>query len=583
MRIDVKTLCYVVFFIALALLTLSHFYVNPMLLYFSVLLVSCTYVVLLVQSRRVVDVIFITLVLPLYHSVFNSIIGPYDVLKWDVKAMENVASYILLKGRIPPANAPDPLLRLEYASYPSAFTLLAISSYVTSLTTEQLIRLPILTLPLCIIVIYVVITIFKRFRNYDGDLSRLLGILLIVNLILSLIPFIYQNFGRVLMLLTMMILFKLVTYNERQSIAISPTLLVIMLLSIALIMSHSESAVAFVIFVASLSISGFIFKSTAKYFYIGSVATIVVVVFMLHHLWLSQLFGESLLKMMLTTLSWIIQEEEALQAPLRYTPYDYSFTDMVLLSLGALSVISILAFNLLLVMKNVIKGKSRTPLMLFPVITAGLLFTVLFAFSPYKSDISLKFIYLLSAVIALFLYEKTIQHKVEAKQRTPMSRVIATLVIIALILSMAGTMVLRGTTRTYTINDIIQVRSLDYQLDVFSDIILLSLKDTTTLIIVDDPTLPYFIIRDYIAPRAYVRYIIIPVEPQELSYTITQINGIRLPRFVLFQQETAHRNIEGVYKLMVICSADGLKALEKNFTTTIILNTGTVAISIFTG
>ncbi|MEM2678334.1 MAG: hypothetical protein QXU62_06805, partial [Thermofilaceae archaeon] len=445
---------------------------------------------------------------------------------------------------------------------------------------DQLIRLPILTLPLCIIVIYVVVTIFKKFRNDDGDLSGLLGILLIVNLILSLIPFIYQNFGRMLMLLTMMILFKLITYNERQSIAISPTLLVIMLLSIALIMSHGESAIAFVIFVTSLSISGFIIKSTAKWFYILSVATIAVVIFMLHHLWLSQLFGESLLKMMLTTLSWIIQEEEILQAPLRYTPHDYSFTDIILLSLGALSVVSILAFNLLLVMKNVIKGKGRAPSTLFPLIIAGLLFIVLLAFSPYKSDISLKFIHLLSAVIALFLYEKTLQCKIEAKQRSPISRAIAALIMIALCLSMAGIMILRGITRTYTINDIIYTKSLDSQLSAFSDIILRPFEYTTTLIIVDEPALPYFVIRDYIAPRAYARFIVIPVEPQELSYTITQINGIRLPRFILLQQQTTLPNIEEIDKLTIICSAEGLKTLEKNFT--IILNSGTLIFSIST-
>ncbi|MEM2196916.1 MAG: hypothetical protein QW290_07540, partial [Sulfolobales archaeon] len=233
MGINVKTLCYVIFLIALALLTLSHFYVNPTLLYFSILIISCTYVILLVQSRRTAEVIFVTLVLPLYYSIFHSIIRSYDVLKWDVKAMENVASYISLKGRIPPANAPDPLLRLEYVVYPTAFTLLAITSYVTSLTIDQLIRLPILTLPLHIIVIYVVVTIFKKFRRGDEDVSRLLGIVLIVNmnLILSLIPFIYQNLGRTLMLLTMMTLFRLTTYNERQGISIPATLLVITLLS----------------------------------------------------------------------------------------------------------------------------------------------------------------------------------------------------------------------------------------------------------------------------------------------------------------------------------------------------------------
>ncbi|MEM0241064.1 MAG: hypothetical protein QXP29_06345 [Candidatus Nezhaarchaeales archaeon] len=535
----------------------------------------------MVQSRRTAEVIFITLVLPLYYSVFNSMTGSYDVLKWDVKAMENVASYILLKGRIPPANAPDPLLRLEYVSYPTAFTLLAISSYVTSLTTDQLMRLPILTLPLCIIVIYVVVTIFKKFRNDDGDLSGLLGILLIVNLILSLIPFIYQNFGRTLMLLTMMILFRLVTYNERQSIAISPTLLVITLLSIALIMSHSESAISFLIFVASLSMSGFfMIKSTAKWSYVLRMAAIVAIIFVLHHLWLSQLFGESLLKIMLTTLSWFFQEEKTLQAPLRYTPHDYSFTDIVLLSLGALSVVSILTFNLLLVIKEVIKGKSGAPSTLFPLIIAGLLFTMLFAFSPYKTDISLKFIHLLSVVIALFLYEKTLQHKVERKQRIPISRAIAALIMIALCLSMAGIMVLRGITRTYTINDIIYINSLNSRLSAFSDTILHLFEYTTTLIIVDEPALPYFVIRDYIAPRAYARYIVIPVEPQELSYTITQINGIRLPRFILLQQQTTLPNIEGIDRLAIICSAEGLKTLEKNFT--IILNSGTLIFSIFT-
>ncbi|MEM0233345.1 MAG: hypothetical protein QXL22_04920 [Candidatus Nezhaarchaeales archaeon] len=571
---------YVIFFMALTLFALSHFYVNPILLYFSILLVSSIYVLLLVQSRRVVEVIFITLVLSLFYSIFDIITGSNDILTWDLKAMENVASNILLKGRLPPADTSDPLLRLEYVSYPTAFTLLAISSYVTSLTIDQLMKLPILTLPLYIIVIYVIGTIFNKFRRDDWDVSRLLGVVLIVNifLITFLIPFIYQNFGRTLMLLTMMILFRLATHSERQSISIQATLLVITLLSTALIMSHSESSIAFVIFVASLSISVFINKSIANQFQILRMVAIVVIVFMLYNLWLSRLFGESLLKMMLLTLSWAFQEGEVSKALARYTPYDYSFTDMALLSLGALSVISVLAFNLLLIMKDVTRRKSRVPLTLFPLTVAGLLFTMLVVFSPYKSDISMKFIYLLSAVIALFLYEKNSQYKTETKQGIHKSIVIATLVVIALSLSMTGIMVLKGTTKTYAINDIIYINSLYSQLNAFSDIMLNPLKNINTLIIIDEPTLPYFVIRDYIAPRINVNYIIIPIEPKELSYTITQINGIQLPRFILSQKQATLPNIWEIDNLGIICGAGDFKNLGKN--SIVILNTGTLIFSI---
>ncbi|MEM1719003.1 MAG: hypothetical protein QXF49_06590, partial [Thermosphaera sp.] len=496
----------------------------------------------------------------------------------------NVASYILLKGRIPPANAPDPLLRLEYISYPLAFTLLAISSYVTSLTIDQLIRLPILTLLLHVIVIYVVVSIFKKFGSNKRDLSRLLGIVLIanINLILSLIPFIYQNLGRTLMLLTMMTLFRLTTYNERQGISIPATLLVITLLSTALIMSHSESAIAFIIFTASLSISVFVNRSITKQLHVLRTAAMTTIIFVLHHVWLSQLFGESLLKMVLTTLSWALREEKVSQALLRYTPHDYSFADIALLLLGAFSVISILASNLLLVMEDIIRGKSRVPLTLVPLIIAGFVFIMLFVFSPYKSDISLKFIYLLSAVIALFLYEKTLQHnKAEIKQRIPVSRATVALVMVALCLSMAGILVLKGITRIYTINDIIYTNSLNLQLNAFSDIILLSLKYITTLIIVDEPTLPYFIVRDYIAPRVYVHYITIPIEPTELSYKITQINGIRLPRFILLQQRATLPNIGEIDRIAIICGAEGLKILKED--SIIILNSGTLIFSISVG
>ncbi|MEM4047583.1 MAG: hypothetical protein QXI65_07725 [Metallosphaera sp.] len=565
---------------ALTLFALSHFYVNPILLYFSILLVSSIYVLLLVQSRRVVEVIFITLVLSLFYSIFDIITGSNDILTWDLKSMENVASNILLKGRLPSADTSDPLLRLEYVSYPTAFTLLAISSYVTSLTIDQLMKLPILTLPLYIIVIYVIGTIFNKFRRDDWDVSRLLGVVLIVNifLITFLIPFIYQNFGRTLMLLTMMILFRLATHSERQSISIQATLLVITLLSTALIMSHSESSIAFVIFVASLSISVFINKSIANQFQILRMVAIVVIVFMLYNLWLSRLFGESLLKMMLLTLSWAFQEGEVSKALARYTPYDYSFTDMALLSLGALSVISVLAFNLLLIMKDITRRKSRVPLTLFPLTVAGLLFTMLVVFSPYKSDISMKFIYLLSAVIALFLYEKNSQYKTETKQGIHKSIVIATLVVIALSLSMTGIMVLKGTTKTYAINDIIYINSLYSQLNAFSNIMLNPLKNINTLIIIDEPTLPYFVIRDYITPRINVNYIIIPIEPKELSYTITQINGIQLPRFILSQKQATLPNIWEIDNLGIICGAGDFKNLGKN--SIVILNTGTLIFSI---
>ncbi|MEM2196915.1 MAG: hypothetical protein QW290_07535, partial [Sulfolobales archaeon] len=337
----------------------------------------------------------------------------------------------------------------------------------------------------------------------------------------------------------------------------------------------------FVIFAASLSISVFVNRSIAKRLHVLRTAAMVVIIFMLRHLWLSQLFGESLLKMMLTTLSWAFREEEVSQALLRYTPYDYSFTDIALLSLGALSVISILASNLLLVMKDVIRGKSRVPSTLAPLIIAGLLFIILFAFSPYKSDISLKFIYLLSAVIALFLYEKTLQHKTEMKQRIPISKAIVALVMIALCLSMTGIIVLKGITKTYIMDDIIYINSLDLQLNAFSDIMLHSFKYITTLIIVDEPTLPYFVIRDYITPRVYVHYIIIPIEPKELSYKITEINGIQLPRFILLQQQAALPNIGEIDKLAIIHGAGGLKILEEG--SIIILNSGTLIFSIPVG
>lgn len=97
----------------------------------------------------------------------------------------------------------------------------------------------------------------------------------------------------------------------------------------------------------------------------------------------------------------------------------------------------------------------------------------------------------------------------------------------------------------------------------------------------DETALPYFVIRNYIAPRAYARFIVIPVDPQELLYSITQINGVRLPRYILLQQQTTLPNIEELGKLVIIRSAEGLKTLEKNFT--IILNSGTLIFVIFIG
>ncbi|MEM2512159.1 MAG: hypothetical protein QXX61_03385, partial [Ignisphaera sp.] len=414
---DVKVRCITLsmFTLSFTVFALFNICLNPTLLYISILLVSSSYVIVLAKPRKVFDIIYVITILSLYYPLCHIITGSFDVLTWDHKEMENVVKHTLTSGKIPSPDIANPQLRPEYTSYPIAYVEWSITSLITSLTTDQVMRFPILTIPLYLIVICAILVLIKEVRvSNAGDTLIPLGVILVsIFLLLGILhPFIYQSYGRVLLLLCMVLMLRFMRGNKSNSVS---TVITIILLAVGLIMSHSESSIAFLVYVLSLAMSAIISKSTAGRINAGyGVIIFIVIAFALHHLWLSSLFGKQLLEMLYTTFTYVLREEEPL---LRYTPLDYSIIDLLLLLIGVLSVISILVYSLISLIVNVIKGKSKTPLTLVPIITMAFVFIFLFLFSQYKSDISLKFLWPLSMTALLFLYERAILFKNEVKWR----------------------------------------------------------------------------------------------------------------------------------------------------------------------
>ena len=133
--------------------------------------------------------ILILIIISFIYVLLNNLATHFSTaLTWDLKAQENVALYISLNGHFP---APmDGIYRSAYTSYPAAYILLASLNEITTLPIYLLMELPILTIILYVIFLWIIVDIFERTNIYLHPL--IIAILFsVLYLIISLYLYLY--------------------------------------------------------------------------------------------------------------------------------------------------------------------------------------------------------------------------------------------------------------------------------------------------------------------------------------------------------------------------------------------------------
>jgi len=511
---------------------------NSLMIYLSLAMFSLFLSVILLQSYRYRSYAYLLaafISIYLVNSVFWAIVAPQHILTWDHKAMANLAEYIATSGVMPtPEQASVIGSRIEYASYPAPFILWAISSMILGLSPEDLMVLPPLIIPLILIFSYALYSLLTKNSEQEFHRGGILYIVFGVGTISSLLfiqsiyYFIYQNFARYFLFLYSSLLFIDVVRGERK---ISKVVLTLM--STLIIFSHSESSIALVIFAISLMLSVIVSKRSAearKRVLLLLAATIIS--FGIYYLWAITAFTKSLFAMIRQTLEFLVTERA--EAGLRkYTPYDYTLIDLALLSLSALAVILVSLDALI----RILFLYRRMPLMLIPFLISGLSMVLLFALTPYKSDISLKFIYITATCITLLLAEvhdlgikRGLRFKSNFKSDTMLATVLA---LVLTTLLVVGIMVLKGYTKEPVISHQIEQYNVQQQLNsIVYPLISSALKEHGIHVyIFDSPLMPYYYIRDFLVPRGLSTYVVCYLHGDEWQYNILQKNGIFTPRF----------------------------------------------------
>jgi len=536
----IQKLSNVSLFIGLILLyTVIELAYNSLMTYASLALFSLFLSVILLQSYRYKSYTYLLatfISIYLVSSVFWAIIDPHHVLTWDYKAMANLAEYIATNGAVPrPEQAFTIGSRIEYASYPASFILWAVSSMIIGASPEELMVSPPLILPMILIFSYALYSLLPKNSEQEFHREGILYVLFGVGTISSLFfiqlryYFIYQNFARYILFFYSSLLFNDVVRNERKISKI-----VLILLSILIIFSHSESSIALVIFTISFLVSVIVSKrgvEVRRYILLSLTATIIS--FGIYYLWATTSFTNSLFAMIRQTLEFLVTG--GAEAGLRkYTPYDHTLIDLALLALSVLAVV-LVSLNALI---RALFFHRKMPLMLIPFFTSGLSMVLLFAFTPYKSDISLKFIYITAICISMLLAEV---HDLGIETGLRFKSDIALALILTALLAV-GILVLKGYTTEPLISYQTDQYNVQYQLNSIAySLISSTLKEQDIHIyIIDSPLMPYYYIRDFLVPRGLSTYVICYLHEDEWQYNILQKNGIFTPRFSMLTSSSEH-------------------------------------------
>ncbi|MCC6055927.1 MAG: hypothetical protein LM583_04560 [Desulfurococcaceae archaeon] len=492
-------------------------------------------------------------------------------LVWDLKAQDNVASYIVREGYIPrPLGG---IYRPEYVSYPAGYIVWAVLSEITSIPTNLLMVSPILTYALYIVFLWVTLNILNDVnKEYRPLVIALLGSAFIVLYKLPNI-FIYQNYGRVLLLTSTYLLYKTLLGKKLKAEA----LLVILIFIATLVFSHSESSIAYLVIVTGLLADAF-----EKQRSISSISNTILIifavtfaVFALYHFWGALYFATTLIGMLKNTLTYLLSSpEEGLTVKLaKYTPIDY--TPIELMFFGSSLILTALT-ALMLFLLGIIMYLKYKKLMLYlgPLTLIGFSFVLLFWFSPYKSDISFKFITALSTAIALSFIELSNEAKHPSNHSSKRLRELKDVLIICVaIIIVAGF-------SEYSYRGEFSSNSpayYNFALHLESSGLSKFLTNTQgRYVIIDSPSFPYFFIRDYIDPRFGIPYSVVAVEPEVTYYNFHLINGLMMPRFILILQKASLVNTSILpYGEVIIGESESLMRFER---VSVVYTTGIVSI-----
>jgi hypothetical protein len=448
-------------------------------------------------------------------------IGIPTVLTWDFKAQVNVAEYIINNGRIPTAPLGG-VYRLEYISYPLAFTEYAIFSQISNIAVDTVYQLPLGSVAFLIIISLIISDIKKSIKENVGVL--LISLLLFIVVFYEVyFFFIYQNYGRTLLVFLLYLILRILIggFSNYRKIIVVVTLLII-----AVVYVHSESSIALFLAGLGLGFTAFVEKSQMNRQVIKVFILIIIVAFISYYIYGIPYFGHNLLNMIKATINFLLSPEVVERSIAKYTPVDYTWTELVLYvsSLITIFLLSLITFILGIYIYFKTKVFPKFTITLIIIIPA---FLILFLFSPYKSDISFKLITVLIAITSFSLYEMT-------TYRNPLDRMHKIIVFLMVFIIFFG-IFLRTNSTIYS------ERNLYY--NVFAYVlshskITMFIPKNSSLGILDSPGLPYYFIRDYIVPRAlefeYIKYQILVVDPNVSVYKYKIINGLNDPRFILY-------------------------------------------------
>jgi len=506
--------------VTVTLLTRSFtFYVlTSIVLAFSIVIPS-------LANNKAKSIIVLVVIAFIQTILMNMVTRNPAYLMWDLKAQDNVASYIVQEGHIP--RPLEGIYRPEYVSYPAGYIIWAVLSEITSIPTNLLMISPVLTYALYIVFIWITLSILGDVKKeYRPLVIALLGSIFIVFYMLPII-FIYQRYGRVMLLVSTYLLYKTLLSKKIKA----ETLLVLFVFTLTLMFSHSESSIVYLTIATGLLVNVFE-KQRGISNTILIIFAVTFVAFALYHFWGISYFATTLIGMLKNTLTYLFSSpEEGLTMGLtKYTPIDYTPIELVFfgssLILTALTALMLFLLGILMYLKY-----KKLMLYLGPLTLIGVAFVLLFWFSPYKSDISFKFITALSTVIALSFIELSNEAKYSSNHSSKRLRGLSDVLIICVaIIIVAGF-------SEYSYRGVFSSNYPAYynfalHLE-FSGLSEFLANTQGHYVIIDSPSLPYYFIRDYIDPRLGIPYSVVAVEPEITYYNFRLINGLMIPRFIL--------------------------------------------------
>ena len=468
--------------------------------------------------------ILILIIIPFIYVLLNNLATHFSTtLTWDLKAQENVASYISLNGHFP---APmDGIYRPEYTSYPAAYILLASLNEITTLPIYLLMKLPVLTIILYVIFLWIIVDIFERTNIY---LHPLIIAILFSTFIFNyklISVFIYQNFGIILYILLVYLFYRMLLLENNSS----EILIMITILMFTVTFSVSDSAIALFITSIGFFLYSFTVKNRRIIFVFSALAMMSILAYLL---WYVTYFAVPLISMIKTIIGYLLSTGgSVISAGIhKYTPLDYTLPEFALYVtfLFLLLVVALVSslFGLLKLLKE-----KKFMIYLAPLIIIGLSFIFLFLFTPYKSDMSLKLLPFLSPITTFSFME--ISREVKYIKNYKLLSII--LVILCSIMILIGSSI-NGNKGYFS--------EIYVKYNIFAEILksihlahILGYSQVSSIAILDSPSLPYYFIRDYVAPRLMVSYNVFVTEPNIQYYNYTLINNLREPRFVLILQQ----------------------------------------------